>query len=55
MPIYLYVCPVHGEFEKLHTKIDERPETCPKCEAKSKRSQTITAAARRNPNYGIQR
>jgi putative FmdB family regulatory protein len=35
MPTYLYECPVHGEFEHMHS-ITETLEDCPVCKAENK-------------------
>jgi hypothetical protein len=34
MPTYLYECPIHGEFEHVHS-ITETLEYCPICEAEN--------------------
>lgn len=34
MPTYLYECPVHGEFEHMHS-IKEELEHCPQCQAET--------------------
>lgn len=31
MPTYIYRCPLHGEFEEVHS-IKDQLETCPLCE-----------------------
>jgi putative FmdB family regulatory protein len=30
MPTYTYECPIHGEFEEMHS-INEELEECPQC------------------------
>ena len=38
MPTYLYVCPVHGEFEEYHS-MSTKLEHCPTCEKDSVTSE----------------
>lgn len=40
MPIYLYECPIHGEFE-YHHSINDVLEYCPKCEVEAKGDLTL--------------
>ncbi|MGI0058158.1 MAG: FmdB family zinc ribbon protein [Nitrosotalea sp.] len=40
MPTYLYECPIHGEFEHMHS-ITEELEECPKCREENKPSQKV--------------
>jgi putative FmdB family regulatory protein len=40
MPTYLYECPVHGEFEHVHS-ITEELELCPKCQEEDKPEQKV--------------
>lgn len=35
MPAYVYSCPVHNEFEEIHS-IKEKLEHCPKCKEDGK-------------------
>jgi putative FmdB family regulatory protein len=45
MPVYLYECPICGEFEYEHS-ISENLEYCPKCEIEAEGD--ITVADRRS-------
>jgi len=40
MPTYLYFCPVHKEFEEMHS-INEELTECPKCKEESLPIQTV--------------
>lgn len=40
MPTYLYLCPVHHEFEHEHS-IKEKLESCPKCEEEKLEPQSV--------------
>lgn len=41
MPVYVYFCPKHGEFEEIHS-INQQLEECPKCKEEGLEPQKIT-------------
>lgn len=44
MPIYLYTCPKHGDFERLRFDHSEEPEWCPKCGAEAPKKEFAPVA-----------
>lgn len=38
MPTYLYLCPIHGEFEEIHS-MKTKLKHCPKCEEENKETE----------------
>lgn len=54
MPLYEFVCPVHGKFESYVALIGAQAAACPTCEAKSDAVE-FSVPAKRNPEYGIQK
>jgi hypothetical protein len=61
MPMYEFVCPAHGKFEKFMHSIDPRLALCEKkvqpegqCGLNSPRADS-EVPAKRNPEHGIQR
>lgn len=62
MPIYEFVCPVHGKFERLLPRYPEREAViCLKEEPNAAgpcildAELTTSIPAKRNPEYGIQK